>query len=115
MRRSQRQPLYYSSDSYSFGDINIIPCAHAVSLKGKPVDLTPIEFQLLNTLAQQVGHVLSADDLLSTVWGEEYVGQPQVVYVHIRALRTKLEKNPNRPHRIVTVHGVGYKLVSQGS
>lgn len=66
IRRSQRQPLYSSSDSYSVGDIDIIPRAHTVSLKGKPVDLTPIEFKLLNTLAQQVGHVLSADDLLST-------------------------------------------------
>ncbi len=62
-----------------------------------------------------MGHVLSADDLLSTVWGEEYVGQPQVVYVHIRALRTKLEENANRPQRVVTVRGVGYKLISQGN
>ena len=114
MRRSHRQSVEPSSDSYSVGDIDINPRAHTVNLKGKPIELTPIEFQLLNTLAQQVGHVLSADDLLSTVWGEEYIGQPQVVYVHIRALRTKLEKNPNRPQRIVTVRGVGYKLVHQG-
>ncbi len=114
MRRSKRKPLVSSSDSYSIGDVDINPRAHTVTLKGKPVDLTPIEFQLLNTLAQQVGHVLSTDDLLSMVWGKEYVGQPQVVYVHIRALRTKLEKNPNRPHRIVTVRGVGYKLISKG-
>jgi len=115
MRRSQHQPLLPSSDSYSVGDIDINPRAHTVNLKGKPIELTPIEFQLLNTLAQQAGHVLSADDLLSTIWGEEYVGQPQVVYVHIRALRTKLEKNANRPHRIVTVRGIGYKLISQGN
>jgi len=115
MRRSQRQSFSSSSDPYSIGDIDINPRAHTVNLSGKPVDLTPIEFQLLNTLAQQVGHVLSTDDLLSTVWGEEYVGQPQVVYVHIRALRTKLEENANRPQRVITVRGVGYKLISQGN
>jgi len=115
MRRSERQSVEPSSDSYSVGDIDINPRAHSVNLKGKPVDLTPTEFQLLNTLAKKEGQVLSADDLLSKVWGEEYVGQPQVVYVHIRALRTKLEKNANRPNRIVTVRGVGYKLISQGN
>ncbi len=115
MRRFQRPTLISLSDPYSVGDIDINPRAHTVNLKGKPIELTPIEFQLLNTLAQQEGHVLSADDILSAVWGEEYVGQPQVVYVHIRALRTKIEKNANRPHRIVTVRGVGYKLISRGN
>jgi len=113
IRRSHNQSERPSLDSYSVGDIEINPSAHDVSLKGNPVDLTPIEFQLLNTLAQKPGQVFSADDLLTTVWGEEYIGQPQVVYVHIRALRTKLESNANRPNRIVTVRGVGYKLISQ--
>lgn len=112
LRRSQRkQQPSTAPEAFSVGDIDIDPRAHTVRLKEKPVDLTPIEFKLLNTLAHRAGHVFSADDLLSSVWGVEYVGQPQVVYVHIRALRTKLEKNPNRPHRIITVRGVGYKLV----
>jgi len=114
LRRSQRkqQPVT-TPKAFSVGDIDVDPRAHTVKLKGNPVELTPIEFKLLNTLAVQAGHVISADDLLSSVWGAEYVGQPQVVYVHIRALRTKLEKNPNRPHRIMTVRGVGYKLIAQ--
>ena len=117
LRRSQREqpPEATAPKAFSVGDIDIDPRAHSVKLKGKPIELTPIEFKLLYTLAQQPGHVFSADDLLSSVWGVEYVGQPQVVYVHIRALRTKLEKNPNRPHRIITVRGVGYKLISQES
>ena len=114
MRRSHRQPQRSSSEPFSIGDIDINSQAHSVTVSGLPVELTPIEFQLLYTLAQQAGHVFSANDLLATVWGEEYIGQPQVVYVHIRALRTKIEKNPNRPNRIVTVRGVGYKLISQG-
>jgi DNA-binding response OmpR family regulator len=99
--------------AYSVGDIEIDPSAHTVVLKGKLIELTPIEFRLLNTLAQRVRQVFSADDLLTHIWGMEYVGQPQVVYVHIRALRTKIEENPNKPHRIITVRGVGYKLIPQ--
>jgi len=112
-RTQQKQQPTTAVEAYSVGDIDIDPRAHTVRLKEKPVELTPIEFKLLNTLSQQPGYVFSADSLLSRVWGVEYVGQPQVVYVHIRALRTKLEKNPNRPHRIITVRGVGYKLIPQ--
>jgi DNA-binding response OmpR family regulator len=114
LRRSQREPRFTKvPEAFSVGDIEINPRAHSVKLKGEPVELTPIEFKLLNALAQLPGHVFSADDLLCNVWGVEYVGQPQVVYVHVRALRTKLEKNPNKPHRIITVRGVGYKLIPQ--
>ncbi len=114
LRRSQReQQSAAAPEAFSVGDIDIDRRAHTVKLKGTPIELTPIEFKLINTLAQQPGHVFSADDLLRQVWGVEYVGQPQVVYVHIRALRTKLEENPNRPKRIMTVRGVGYKLVPQ--
>jgi DNA-binding response OmpR family regulator len=77
---------------------------------GQPVDLPPRVFDLLHTLALRAGQVVSVDDLLSSVWGAEYLGESQVVYVHIRWLREKLEENPHDPHRIVTVRGVGYKL-----
>jgi DNA-binding response OmpR family regulator len=92
------------------GDLAIDAAAHSVTIAGEPVELTPLEFDLLRALAEQVGHVLSVDDLLNRVWGEEYVGQPQVVYVHIHWLRERLEEDPENPRRIVTVRGVGYKL-----
>jgi DNA-binding response OmpR family regulator len=92
------------------GDLTIDPAAHSVTVAGEPVELTPLEFDLLLALAEKVGQVLSVDDLLNRVWGEEYVGQPQVVYVHIHWLRERLEKDPQNPRRIVTVRGVGYKL-----
>jgi len=111
-RRKLQQPTT-APKAISLGDIDIDPSAHTVVLKGKSIELTPIEFRLLNTLAQRARQVFSADDLLTQIWGAEYVGQPQVVYVHIRALRMKLEENPNKPHRIITVRGVGYKLVPQ--
>jgi DNA-binding response OmpR family regulator len=92
------------------GDLTIDTAAHSVAVAGQPVELTPLEFDLLHALAEKVGHVLSVDDLLDRVWGEEYVGQPQVVYVHIHWLRERLEEDPQSPRRIVTVRGVGYKL-----
>jgi DNA-binding response OmpR family regulator len=92
------------------GDLAIDPAAHSVTIAGEPVELTPLEFDLLRALAEEVGRVLSVDDLLNRVWGEEYVGQPQVVYVHIHWLRERLEEDPENPQRIVTVRGVGYKL-----
>lgn len=54
---------------------------------------------------------MSTDDLLSQVWGAEYEGESQVVYVHIRWLREKLEHDPSNPERIVTIRGIGYKLI----
>lgn len=92
------------------GDLAIDPIAHRVTLGGRSVDLTPLEFDLLHTLAQEPGRVLSVDDLLARVWGREYVGEPQVVYVHIHWLREKLGDDAEHPGRIVTVRGVGYKL-----
>ncbi len=92
------------------GDLVIDQAAHTVTVGGRPVDLAPREFDLLAALAQEAGRVLSVDDLLARVWGAEYVGEPQVVYVHIRWLREKLEDNPKHPQRIITVRGVGYKM-----
>jgi DNA-binding response OmpR family regulator len=94
------------------GDLVVDTGAHSVTIAETPVELTPLEFELLHALAEHAGQVLSVDDLLDRVWGEEYVGQPQVVYVHVHWLREKLEKDPEHPQRIVTVRGVGYKLES---
>ena len=95
------------------GDLVLDPGAHTVTLAGRPVELPPREFDLLHTLALSPGQVISADALLARVWGAEYEGEPQVVYVHIRWLREKIEQDPHHPRRIVTVRGVGYKLEPQ--
>lgn len=114
LRRSQRPTVPEAEPQpLTVGDLAIDPAAHTVTVGGRPVDLSPREFQLLHTLALQAGQVISADDLLARVWGAEYEGEPQVVYVHIRWLREKLEEDPNQPRRILTVRGVGYKLVPQ--
>ena len=97
------------------GDLEIDPQAHTVSCAGHPLDLSPREFDLLLILAAQPEKVISTEELLAQVWGAEFVGQPQVVYVHIRWLRQKLEADPDHPQRILTVRGVGYKLVPQAA
>jgi DNA-binding response OmpR family regulator len=112
LRRSSRQPAGPSdSSALEVGDLIIDPAAHTVSVAGRPVDLTAREFALLHALAQEVGRVLSIDDLLARVWGAEFFGEPQVVYVHIRWLREKIEDDPQDPQRIINVRGVGYKLI----
>ena len=95
------------------GDIVLDPAAHAVTVAGQPVDLNAREFALLHALALEAGRIVSLDDLIARVWGAEYAGESQVVYVHIRWLREKIETDPQHPARIVNVRGVGYKLVSQ--
>ena len=96
------------------GDLTIDPAAHTVRVAGRPVELTGREFAVLHALALEAGKVLSVDDLIARVWGAEFSGESQVVYVHIRWLREKIEDDPNAPTRIVNVRGVGYKLVPQG-
>jgi DNA-binding response OmpR family regulator len=115
LRRSQRlDRQQISLERLVLGDLEIDPAAHTVTLRGQPVELSAREFNLLHVLALEVGHVVPMDKLLAQVWGAEFMGEPQVVYVHIHWLRQKLEDQPNSPKRIVTVRGVGYKLVSQG-
>jgi DNA-binding response OmpR family regulator len=95
------------------GDLSIDTTAHDVSVGGDHIYLPPREFDLLLALAAEAGRVVSVDDLLQRVWGAHYRGEPQVVYVHIRWLREKIEMAPEHPRRIVTVRGVGYKLEPQ--
>ena len=114
LRRAEsasREAAPQSAAPITIGHLTIDPIAHTVHLSGKTVALSPKEFNLLHALALEPNRVRSVDELLASVWGAEFVGQPQVVYVHIRWLREKLEKDPEHPKRIVTVRGVGYKLV----
>ncbi len=93
------------------GDLAINPSAVEVTLKDRSLQLSPREFDLLHVLALNAGKVLSVEDILAQVWGAEYLGEPQVVYVHIRWLREKLEEDPSHPTRVLTVRGKGYKLI----
>jgi len=112
LRRSEMPPRQPNTSPVpvAAGDLVLDPAAHTVTLAGRPIELPPREFDLLHALALRPGEVISVDALLDRIWGAGYEGEPQVVYVHIRWLREKLEKDPHNPRRIVTVRGVGYKL-----
>jgi len=92
------------------GDLTIDPAGRTVAIAGKTISLRPREFDILHALALEAGRVLTVEDLLNRVWGAEYAGEAQNVYVYIRWLREKIEEDPHHPRRIVTVRGVGYKL-----
>ncbi|MDI9449577.1 MAG: response regulator transcription factor [Firmicutes bacterium] len=96
------------ADEYTVGSIFMKVGTREVLVKGKQVDLTRKEFDLLHTFMQNAGKVLTREFLLQKVWGYEYEGETRTVDVHIRHLRRKL--GPEGEERIETIHGVGYKL-----
>ncbi|HUV26333.1 MAG TPA: response regulator transcription factor, partial [Anaerolineales bacterium] len=112
LRRSTRQiEPPPGEDTLIVDDMVIDPAAHTTTIAGQQIDLTAREFDLLHTLALEAGRILTIDDLIRRVWGAEYIGEPQAVYVHIRWLREKIEADPQNPTRIINVRGVGYKLI----
>ncbi len=92
-----------------FGDLEILPDAGEVRLRGTPVGVTRTEFRLLCELAEHPGLVLSRQQLLQRVWEYE-IGDERLVDVHIGRLRQKVEPDPRTPRHLVTVRGMGYKL-----
>ncbi|HZT66673.1 MAG TPA: response regulator transcription factor [Acidimicrobiales bacterium] len=94
----------------TFGNLEIRPDAGEVRLDGRTVHLTRTEFHLLCELAENAGKVLSREQLLERVWGYGYFGDARLVDVHVRRLRTKVERDPAAPTHVVTVRGLGYKL-----
>ncbi|MET9301472.1 MULTISPECIES: winged helix-turn-helix transcriptional regulator [Micromonospora] len=91
------------------GELNIDPDTYAAKLKGRPLDLTYKEFELLKFLAQHPGRVFTRDQLLREVWGYDYFGGTRTVDVHVRRLRAKL--GSEYESMIGTVRQVGYKFV----
>ena len=92
------------------GDLRLEPASHEVWLHGKQVALTRLEFNLLYTMAQRAGKVLTREDILRLVWGENEAIDLRGIDAHIRRLRAKVEDDPDEPKRIQTVHGIGYKM-----
>jgi DNA-binding response OmpR family regulator len=94
------------------GDLRIDPISHEAKLDGAPLELAPKEFALLYFLARNPGQVFSREALLDRVWGKEAFVNPRTVDVHIRWLRTKIERDADNPQRLITLRGVGYKFVA---
>ena len=96
----------------AFGDVELRREQGIVLKGGAEIALTKTEFRLLCEFADHVGAVLSRDQLLERVWGYEYLGDSRLVDAHVRRLRTKIEDHPDDPQLIVTVRGLGYRLVA---
>ncbi len=94
------------------GDLVLDPDRHEVSLRGEPLDLPLKEFEVLQLLLERAGRVVTRDRLIDEVWGHDYVGDTKTLDVHIKRLRGRIEVDPAHPERILTVRGVGYKVVA---
>jgi two-component system, OmpR family, response regulator RegX3 len=109
-RRSNDTPTAEPSDDVvSVGDVTVDHSRHEVTIRGSQVRLPLKEFELLALLLENAGRVLTRDTLIDRVWGSDYVGDTKTLDVHIKRLRAKVEDDPTRPSRIVTIRGLGYK------
>ncbi len=83
---------------------------HTVLVDGQPVPMPLKEFDLLEYLMRNAGRVLTRGQLIDRIWGANYVGDTKTLDVHVKRLRTKIEREPSRPTQLVTVRGLGYKF-----
>ena len=97
-------------DLLEAGDLQINGPRREARLGGELIRMTPKEFDLLHFLASHPGHVFTRLQLLTEVWDFAFGGDPSTVTVHIRRLREKIEEDPSRPRRLVTVWGAGYRF-----
>jgi DNA-binding response OmpR family regulator len=94
------------------GALELDIARHTAMLDGKPLRLTVSEFRLVRLLASEPGRAFSRDDLVRHLWDDDFAGDRRAIDVHISNLRRKLEANPREPRRLLTVRGIGYRLVA---
>lgn len=111
IRRSPALAESHTSGSFKFGEIGIDFKRAEVTKSNLPIELSAMEFRLLQFFIENRGTVHSRDDLLDAVWGYDAMPTTRTVDVHVAWLRQKLEENPRHPQYIQTVHGMGYKFV----
>lgn len=109
IRACMRRPVPSTSDAIQVGDLVIDLRAHSVSRAGVPISLTPLEFDLLQTLAASPNEVFTREALLEEVWGYHYKADTRLVNVHVQRLRAKVEHDVDNPTIVLTVRGVGYR------
>lgn len=91
------------------GDVRMDSDRHEVTVNNEPVKLALKEFELLELLLRNAGRVMTRDQLIDRVWGMNYVGDTKTLDVHVKRLRSKIEEDPSKPVKLVTVRGLGYK------
>ena len=112
LRRAEYRQAPIRDFSVKIGELMIDTDGCRVVKNGKKIELTAREFEILRYLAENLGRVISRERLYETIWGEDSFGCDNTMMVHIRHLREKLEENPAAPKYIITMKGLGYKMVN---
>ncbi|WP_194948711.1 response regulator transcription factor [Actinomyces trachealis] len=111
LRRTREEPGQYDT-LLRAGRVTMDVERHEVSVDGEPVVMPLREFELLELLLRNPDRVLTRAQIIDRVWGADYVGDTKTLDVHVKRIRAKIEEVPSEPHLLITVRGLGYKLVS---
>jgi two-component system KDP operon response regulator KdpE len=113
LRRTDLPPPAKKPTTYHDGYLTIDLDSRRVLVREKSIKLSPIEYRLFSLLFKNAGRVLSCEQILRNVWGEEYSGNIDYVHVYMRHLRKKLEDDPAQPVYLLTEYGIGYRFEKQ--
>lgn len=113
LRRRGPSPVEEDDSLFEVGGVQLWVDRHEVAVDGRGVRMPLREFELLEYLARNPDRVLTRSQLMDRIWGPGYIGDSKTLDVHVKRLRSKIEPDPSNPVRLVTVRGLGYKLVSQ--
>ena len=115
LKRSNNIPKSFAvKEVLSQGDITLIPETYSIEINGKQAKVTPIEFDIVNLLMQNYGNMVSSTKILTDVWGYQADDAVETIRVHMRHIRTKLDKISDGKKYIETIYGGGYRLVPEG-
>ena len=112
--RRTRTKTNKNDKSIKSGNIEINLSKYEAKVDDKNIDLTPREFELLYAFCENEGNLMSREQIFDEIWGYSFIGNTKTLDVHIQRIREKIEKDPREPKRLITVRGVGYKLVTDG-
>jgi two-component system response regulator RegX3 len=110
LRRRDLDRAESSMPVREIGGLRLDFARHEIRVDGELVQLTPSEFKILSLLAERPGEVFSRAEIMRHLWGSDHVGDEHPCDVHVSNLRRKIERDPSRPSRLVTVRGAGYRL-----
>jgi len=110
LRRAASSQEVDDLEILKFGELEIHLTSHMAIVSGEEVSMKPKEFDLLYLLASNKGRAFTRDQILQRLWDREYIGDVRTVDVHVRWIREKIEVNPSRPEKLVTIRGVGYRF-----
>ncbi len=113
LRRNRERGMTAPHDQIQIEQLTIDRSGRTVTVAGRRVELTPKEFDLLDTLASEPGRVFGREMLLERVWGYDYMGESRTVDVHVQRIRSKIEPDPDQPRYLLTVRGIGYRFATE--